>query len=199
MTKGILASPRQGVDEGQFESLSDEDRVLALHLLAASRELQRAVVRELRDTDLPRVMGLAGIDLVEPAALEQARRWTMFRLSLLDSEAYSYRTLSELRNSASEGSVRTWVMRRRKEMRMFTVTDSDRTIIPAFQLDSSGEPRSDIAPLLAELLPAGVDGWELWAWLTSATPLLSGDVPEAVAASDSGRALTAAKRFAARR
>ncbi len=63
-------------------------------------------------------------------------------------------------------------------MQMFTVPDGVRAIIPAFQLDNAGEPRGDLAPLLAVLLPAGVDGWELWTWLTSPTSLLSGDIPD---------------------
>ena len=84
-------------------------------------------------------------------------------------------------------------------MQMFTVPDGVRAIIPAFQLDNAGEPRGDLAPLLSVLLPAGVDGWELWTWLTSPTSLLSGDIPEVVAAANVDRALTAPQRFAARR
>jgi hypothetical protein len=199
MTRATTTTARGSEKEANLETLPEADLVLALQLLSAARQLRRTSVRELRDTDLPRIMGLAGIELIEPAALEQARRWTALRAALLATEAYDYSTLSELRKATRPSATRTWVTRHRQRMQMFTVPDGVRAIIPAFQLDNAGEPRWDLAPLLAVLLPAGVDGWELWTWLTSPTSLLSGDIPEVVAAANVDRALTAAQRFAARR
>jgi len=134
------------------------------------------------------------MELVTPAALEQVRRWTFLRAELQATETYDYATLSELRKTSRSSTTRTWVSRRKHEKRMFTVSDGARTIIPAFQLDGDGEPRNDLAPVLSVLLSAGVDGWELWAWLTSPTGLLSGEIPEMVASINPGRALTAARR-----
>jgi hypothetical protein len=199
VTKATMSALRGNDEVFELEALPEEEKALALHLLAASRELRRTAMRELRDTDLPRIMGLAGMELIEPAALEQARRWTSLCAGLLATQAYDYSTLSELRKASRPSATRTWVTRRRRDMRMFTVPDGNRTIIPAFQLDSAGEPRADLAPLLATLLPAGIDGWALWIWLTSPSALLSGDVPEVVVVSNPQRALTAAQRFAARR
>ena len=76
MTRATATTARGSQTEANLEKLSESDRLLALQLLSASRELRRTAVRELRDTDLPRIMGLAGIELIEPAAREQARRWT---------------------------------------------------------------------------------------------------------------------------
>jgi hypothetical protein len=80
---------------------------------------------------------------------------------------------------------------------VFTVTHQDQTIVPTFQLDVRGEPRADLALLLAALMPAGLTGWQLWAWMTSPTGWLSGEVPEKVAAVEPERVRLACARRAA--
>jgi len=47
----------------EFANLPPAEQTLALHLLAASRALQQTTVRNLRDTDLPRVMGFNQLPL----------------------------------------------------------------------------------------------------------------------------------------
>lgn len=90
------------------------------------------------------------------------------------------------------------VERLRSRREIFTVQHNGRAVVPAFQLTESGGPRPELATMLRTLVDSGVEGWALWTWLTSPTPLLSGGVPEEVAAVDRPRAERAAARFAAR-
>ncbi|MFZ4487132.1 MAG: hypothetical protein ACOYO9_11145 [Candidatus Nanopelagicales bacterium] len=82
--------------ETDLETLPEADLVFALQRLSASRELRRTSMRELRDSDLPRFMGLAWIELIEPAALEQARRWTAFRAALQAELAWFLASCDEM-------------------------------------------------------------------------------------------------------
>ncbi len=68
-------------------------------------------------------------------------------------------------------------------------------MVPAFRVTADGEPRPELRLLLEVPRGAGIDGWAAWAWLTSPSSFLAGEVPEQVAASDPGRALRAATRF----
>jgi hypothetical protein len=82
------------------------------------------------------------------------------------------------------------------EKALFTVNVKGTTVIPAFQLDESGEPRPELQPIVSALQDGGIEGWSLWTWLTKPTSFLSGGVPEEVARTNPERALRAAQRFA---
>lgn len=140
----------------------------------------------------------ADFDLIDPVPVERARRQVSLRQRLLATPVYTYETLGEVRGDAKTSTTRTWVGRQRGAHLMFTVNHAGRTLIPAFQLTDEAKPRRELVPLLDDLLGAGVDGWDLWVWLTSPTPLLSGGVPDEVVRDNGARALKAASRFAAR-
>jgi hypothetical protein len=63
---------------------------------------------------------------------------------------------------------------------LFTVRDGEQTLAPAFQFTSDGSSRPELRPLIATLMADGIDGWQLWTWLTSPSSLLSGGVPHEV-------------------
>jgi hypothetical protein len=80
---------------------------------------------------------------------------------------------------------------------LFTVCHGEQTLAPAFQFTSDGSSRPELRPLIAMLIADGIDGWQLWTWLTSPSSLLSGEVPHEVARTQPERAVRAAQRFAA--
>jgi hypothetical protein len=53
-------------------------------------------------------------------------------------------------------------------------------LVPTFQLDESGEVRTELLTVLEPLL-ASVDPWRAWIWLTSPVALLGGAVPHEAA------------------
>lgn len=165
-------------------------------LLDLVRTLQAEHVKAIRG-DLLQVLMSRGVTLTPPAALIQAERLAAHRDALLATPVLAHETLSELRGDKSVSSTRTWLARRRDDHALFTVNHKGRTLIPAFQLDERGEPRSELQPILSALHEGGVQGWSLWTWLTKPTSFLSGGVPEEVARTDPARALRAARRFAA--
>lgn len=138
------------------------------------------------------------IDPARPAdaTIAQAGRIAAHRAATLAGGHLDFTALARLRG-IQQSSARTWVARQRARGRIFTVSRGGTTLIPSFQLDADGEPRAELAPLLAELTSAGAGQWEIWTWLTSPTGLLSDEVPERVAVTDPERALAAARRFAA--
>lgn len=78
-----------------------------------------------------------------------------------------------------------------------TVPVDGQPVAPAFQFTAAGAVRPDLLPLITALRDAGVRPWTTWVWLTTGSPLLSGGVPEKLAAAEPGRVLQAARRFAA--
>lgn len=110
---------------------------------------------------------------------------------------FTHDTLQQLRGDRQTSSTRTWVARKRDARELFTVTHDGQTIVPAFQFTSDGSLRAELRPLLEALAAGGVDGWQLWTWLTSPSSLLSGGVPHEVAWMQPERALRAGQRFAA--
>lgn len=170
--------------------------VEALDLLGRIHAVQAEQADAVRG-DLLHTLMLSHVPLTPPPALAQARRLATHRDALLATPVLTHQTLRELRGDARESSTRTWVTRRRDAGDLFTVTHHGRTLIPAFQLDDQGEPRAELQPVLRALLGGGVRGWALWTWLTSATNLLSGEVPQRVARTEPHRVLRAAERFAA--
>ena len=180
----VRGVPRDVV-EAALEVYGEVQAVRAEHVAANREHLVKALMA-------------SGIPLTPPASLAQAQRLASHRDALLSTPVYTHSTLSQMRGDAQESSTRTWLTRRRDAYELFTLTHDGRTLIPAFQFDEHGRPRPDLQPLLAVLIPAGVQGWTLWTWLTSPTGLLSGEVPEQLVRTNPTRALRAAQRFAAR-
>ncbi|WNG85372.1 hypothetical protein C6A87_015515 [Mycobacterium sp. ITM-2016-00317] len=168
----------------------------ALDLLAKVHAVQAERADAVRG-DLLNTLMLSHVPLTPPSSVAQARRLATHRDALLATPVLTYETLKELRGDARESSTRTWVSRRRDAGDVFTVNHNGRTLIPAFQLDEQGEPRPELQRVLRALISGGVQGWALWTWLTSATSLLSGEVPERLARTAPHRVLRAAERFTA--
>ena len=183
-------------DHLEIRGLSRTELDETLELLELIRTLKAEHVEAIRD-DLVQVLMSREVSLTPPATLIQARRLAAHRDALLATPVLTHETLSELRAVKRVSSTRTWLARRRDDHAMFTVNYEGRTLIPAFQLDEHGEPRTELQPLLSVLHEGGVQGWSLWTWLTKPTSFLSGGVPEQVARTDPARALRAAQRFAA--
>ena len=179
----------------EVRGVSGDEILQALRLLDTVRELQATQVSDKRG-DLVRALMTNNISLTPPASVAQAQRLATHRDALLATPVLTYDTLQLLRGDPKESSTRTWFARRRADHAVFAVTHHGRTIIPAFQLDQLGQPRSELQPMLDVLLNNGIDGWPLWTWLTSPTSLLSGQTPEAAAKTAPERAMTAATRFA---
>ena len=173
------------------------------------RDLEEAlsllpVVQDLQADDFPRTReGLLRalmhrqIPLTPPASVAQAQRLAAHRDGLLATEVFTHDTLQQLRGDRQASSTRTWVARKRAARQLFTVTHDRQTIVPAFQFTADGSLRPELRPLLEALAAGGVDGWQLWTWLTSPSSLLSGGVPHEVARTQPERALRAAQRFTA--
>jgi hypothetical protein len=165
-------------------------------LLELVRSVQAEHVEAIRG-DLAQLLMSREASLIPPASLTQARRFAAHRDALRATPVFTHETLSELRGDKSVSSTRTWLARRRDGHALFTINDKGRTLIPAFQLDERGDPRSEFQPILSVLDDGGVQGWSLWTWLTKPTSFLSGGVPEKVARTNPDRVVRAAQRFAA--
>jgi hypothetical protein len=176
-----------GVDRRDLEA--------ALQLLPTVRELQ-AEDAALTRVALARALMHQHVPLTPPASVAQAVRLAAHRGSLLAGEVFTHETLQQLRGDRQVSSTRTWVTRRRAARELFTVTHDGQTIVPAFQFTAEGKLRPELQPMLEALIDGGVDGWQLWTWLTSASSFLSGEVPHEVARNQPERALRAAQRFA---
>jgi len=163
-----------------------------VELLGTLKAERAAAVRD----ELVQVLTSREVSLVPPATLAQAQRLAAHREALLATPVYTHETLSEVRGNARPSSTRTWLTRRRDEHALFTVNIKGTTVIPAFQLDESGEPRPELQPIVSALHEGGIEGWSLWTWLTKPTSFLSGGIPEEVARTNPERALRAAQRFA---
>lgn len=158
---------------------------------------KRAAARASLSSLVDRAMLDNAIPLVSAASQRQVQRSAELRRHLLEVEgAETYASLAGLRGGR-ESSARTWVSRPRTSGRIFTVEVQGRTLIPKVQLTATGRERPEILELALPLQQAGLDGWSLWAWLTSPTGLLSGEIPADVVRTDLGRAHRAAIRYAA--
>lgn len=133
--------------------------------------------------DLDRVLRKQGTEPEHavPLPLVQIARRVRLRAQLLDTDWFTYASLAERRGTTLEAT-RFAVHKAGGEHRLLVVTTDDGVIVPAFQLDSSGEVRSDLIAVLEPLLAAGMDPWRVWTWLTQPAALLGGLVPEQAAA-----------------
>lgn len=112
-----------------------------------------------------------------PLALVQLRRQAAVRAALLASPTHTYASLGELRG-VSENAARFAVHKAAERRVLLVIAYDEGVLVPAFQLDATGELRAELAPLLEPLLAAGMDPWQVWAWLTQPAGLLGGAVPE---------------------
>lgn len=116
-----------------------------------------------------------------PLALLQLQRRAQQRAELLAGAWFTYETLAELRG-ATVNATRFAVHKAHSENSLLVLANEERTLIPAFQFTSTGEPRPEIGRMLRPLLAAGMDPWNVGAWLTQPVALLGGLVPEQAAA-----------------
>lgn len=115
-----------------------------------------------------------------PVPLVQVARLARVRAELLGSGWFTYDSLARLRGTTLDAT-RFAVHKAAQSRRLLVVERDGRTLVPAFQLTDTGEPRPDLAPVLEPLLAAKMDPWRAWAWLTGPAALLGGLVPERVA------------------
>lgn len=126
---------------------------------------------------------------------QSAAQLVVDRARLLARGALTLTELAARRGEQDVGPTGSWVAARLLERALIALDPRDGTIrVAAFQVTAAGDPRPELRPLLEELL-GRVDGWTAWAWLTSSSDLIDGDVPEQVAVTDPARALRAAIRF----
>jgi hypothetical protein len=144
-TNAIVHDPRGGAHFREFLELFNAIRTLqAEHVEASREELLRALMGH-------------GVSLTPAATLSQSKRLATHRNVVLATPFHTDTSLSEQRDS-SESNTRTWVARRRQAHKLFTVDHDGRTLIPAFQFDEHGKLRTELAPLLAALVPGGSAG-----------------------------------------
>ncbi|WP_182378724.1 hypothetical protein [Nocardioides sp. WS12] len=115
-----------------------------------------------------------------PLALVQLRRQAQVRTTLLATTSHSYASLAEVRGT-SENATRFAVHKAAERKALLVVSHDGGTLIPAFQLDDSGEVRAELGPVLEPLLASTMDAWQVWAWLTQPAGLLGGAVPHEAA------------------
>lgn len=184
-----------GDDAYRIPGVSEARLRTALTLLSAADRLRADTADNRRDL-LVRAMIVADFDPVPAATIGQARRLAEHREKLLASGAYSIDALTRLRGAASESAMRTWLARRRQAHELFSVTYEGGTLVPAFQLDAAGDPIRALAPVLAALGAAGLEGWAVWTWFTASSAWLGGRVPLDVLAAEPERVADAARRMA---
>jgi hypothetical protein len=147
--------------------------------------------------DMVRVMtpSIVDVDPVPRAAVDQARRRAGLRASLLSQGAFTYRALAEGRGT-NEAAARQSVRRARGKHLLFSVVHDGETLVPAFLLDEDLDPRPIYRSAIEALTKIGEDGWALWAWFTTPSAWLDGEVPAQLAESDAERVAEAARRRA---
>jgi len=131
--------------------------------------------------ELARALGpsLADLDPVPYATVEQARRLSALRGSLLRQGALSTAAIADVRGM-TPNNARQWISRNRKAFRLFTVTHDGETLVPAFLLDEQLDPRPEAHEPVRAIREAGDDGWALWAWFATPSAWLGGRVPAEV-------------------
>lgn len=115
-----------------------------------------------------------------PVGLVALRRQARVRAALLDGGWLSYAEVGQ-RRGVSEDAARFAVHRAHQRHALLLVQFEGRTLVPTFQLDESGEVRSELLAVLEPVLAAGTDPWLVWSWLTTPAGLLGGAVPHEAA------------------
>jgi hypothetical protein len=148
--------------------------------------------------ELARTLGpsLADLDPVPHATVEQARRLAGLRASLLREGAFSTNAIADAR-AITPNNARQWISRHRKAHRLFTVAHEGETLVPAFLLDESIEPKPEAQAPIKALRTAGEDGWALWTWFATPSAWLGGRVPAQLLGTDPDLVAQGASRRAA--
>lgn len=164
--------------------LSESEARNLLYRLVQTGLLQERKAPEAR-RELARALGpsLADLDPVPYATVEQARRLSALRASLLRQGALSTTAIAEGRGM-TPNNARQWISRHRRSQRLFTVTHEGETLVPAFLLNQELGPKPSATAAIKALRDAGEDGWALWAWFASPTAWLGGSVPAEVLDTD---------------
>ncbi|NPC96489.1 hypothetical protein [Nocardioides sp. zg-DK7169] len=116
-----------------------------------------------------------------PVPLLQLAQRARVRGQLLASRWFTYESLAEQRGSSVDAA-RFSIHKAASQHRLLILTEAERVLVPAFQLDAEGQVRPELLPVLEPLLAARMDPWTAWGWLTRPAALLGGLVPEQAAA-----------------
>lgn len=134
-----------------------------------------------RLTELDRLLRAQGEDPAHavPVVLVRLRRETRRRQELLDGGWTDYAGVAALRGVSTNAA--RFAVHKAAERRTLLVVGHERAVlVPTFQLDETGEVRTELLTVLEPLL-ASVDPWRVWIWLTSPAALLGGAVPHEAA------------------
>lgn len=115
-----------------------------------------------------------------PVELVRLRRDAEVRQSLLAGGWLDYAGVGRLRG-VSENAARFALHKAAQRRGVLLVQHEGGTLVPAFQLDGTGQVRDELLAVLEPLLAAGVDPWRAWIWLTTPAALLGGAVPHEAA------------------
>jgi hypothetical protein len=115
-----------------------------------------------------------------PVELVRLRREAEVRTALLDGGWLDYAAVGRLRG-ISENAARFALHKAAQRRTVLLVQHEGGTLVPAFQLDETGEVRAELLAVLEPLLAAGTDPWRAWIWLTTPAALLGGAVPHEAA------------------
>lgn len=139
--------------------------VQGVHLHPSDRPLLDELIEQMMPARVP-----------EAATVEQARRNAQARTQLL--EEVGALTAADVHRVAGStaGNPRATASRWAREGRIFGVDWRGRTLYPAFQFDSLGQPRPVIRDVL-ELLPEALTGWARALWWTTESNALAGSRP----------------------
>ena len=88
-----------------------------------------------------------------PVPLLLIARQARLREELLATPTHTYETLAELRG-VELNTARFQVHKAAAAHRLLLVAPGGRTLVPAFQLDTDGQPRADLLPVLEPLQAA---------------------------------------------
>lgn len=187
---------RDGTDHVEVTGLSAQDVQSAIELYRAVDDSKLHARAALED-HLNQALLTGNTELLSTATQRQVQRTAALRQRLMNDSGYeTYESLARLRDS-QVSSVRTWVARARERGELFTVKVKGTTLIPKVQLTAGGELQTKVTTLVRPLITSGLDEWSLWAWLTTSTGLLSGEIPAEVVSYEPERAQRATERYAA--
>ncbi|MDR7252150.1 hypothetical protein J2X46_001126 [Nocardioides sp. BE266] len=135
-----------------------------------------------RLADLDRQLRAQGDDPAHavPVALVRLRREARERAALLAAGWLDYAGVAALRG-ISEDAARFALHKAHNRRAVLLVQQEGATLVPSFQLDATGEVRTELLVVIETLLSAGVDPWRAWIWLTTPAGLLGGDIPHEAA------------------
>jgi hypothetical protein len=134
-----------------------------------------------RLVELDRLLRSQGEDpaYAVPLALVRLRRESRVRQELLDGGWLDYAGVAQLRG-VSTNAARFAVHKAAERRTLLVVGHEGAVLVPSFQLDDTGEVRTELLTVLEPLLVA-VDPWRAWIWLTTPAALLGGAVPHEAA------------------